>query len=319
MNYLLLLLITATVFINGATDACGTIASAVSCGAVSYRRAAILAAVMNIVGGAVSCLFFYSVRESVAELAAFPDKYAASAVYVVMATVIVWACGAWMLGLPTSESHAILAASAGASFALNGKIPHGVFLVLCGLLLSVILSGIAGFFAARTVAYIYRRRTSSCRTASVPFARSQIAAIIASAFLHGSQDTQKFLALMLAAMPVISGEASVGAAILCCTVMGIGTLFGGRKSVRKIGSEMTALTPVGAIASDAANAAVLLILTLAGYPVSTTHTKAIAMLGASVSGCGKPDSRCASGLVSAWFLTFPVCGIMGYLGALVIM
>ena len=94
--------------------------------------------------------------------------------------------------------------------------------------------------------------------------------------------------------------------------MGAGTAVGGRRIIRAVGQDMTPLMPYQGFAADTAAVACLLLATAGGLPVSTTHTKTCAVMGAGAAGGGKVDRRIAGRMVLAWLLTFPACALLGY-------
>ncbi len=138
------------------------------------------------------------------------------------------------------------------------------------------------------------------------------------AFCHGAQDGQKFLGVLLLAEALRAGRppqlesAPLWEALLCALVMGAGTAVGGRRIIRAVGQDMTPLMPYQGFAADTAAVACLLLATAGGLPVSTTHTKTCAVMGAGAAGGGKVDRRIAGRMVLAWLLTFPACALLGY-------
>ena len=150
------------------------------------------------------------------------------------------------------------------------------------------------------------------------FRRGQVAGAAAMAFLHGAQDGQKFMGIFLLACTLAAGGGSGGFRIppwlmvLCASVMALGTLIGGRRIVDTLGRGMGELSPREGFAADLGGAACLLACTLAGLPVSTTHAKTAAMLGAGAA-CGRgADRRVFWEMALAWLLTFPGCGLLGF-------
>ena len=131
-----------------------------------------------------------------------------------------------------------------------------------------------------------------------------------TAFLHGAQDGQKFLGVLALILTLEGNKFSLPgwSPWGCAALMAIGTLVGGRRIVETVGEKMVRLTPRSGFAAELGCAAALSICTLLGLPVSTTHAKTAAILGAGAS----PDGRVASSLGAAWLLTFPVCGALSF-------
>ncbi|MDE6954711.1 MAG: inorganic phosphate transporter, partial [Oscillospiraceae bacterium] len=114
------LLTLAVIFVNGWTDAPNAIATAVGSGALTFRRGVVLAAACNFAGAALACLCFPAVADTVGELVAFGDpRSAAAALNAALLSIVLWAVAAWRFGLPTSESHALLAGLSGGALALG--------------------------------------------------------------------------------------------------------------------------------------------------------------------------------------------------------
>ncbi len=304
------LLVLCVILVNGWTDAPNAIATAVGSGALTFRKAAALAAVCNFLGCAAAAVLFPAVAVTVGELIDFQgsERAALTALCAAMLSILIWAVLAWRFGLPTSESHGLIAGLSGAALALGGQVgmDGGAWArVLLGLALSLAAGALAGRWAERWLAGV------ECDAA-----RWQRFAAGGMAFLHGAQDGQKFMALLLMAEGIgqADGMSALPLALLCAGVMALGTALGGRPIVEKVGSELTPLTPKGGLAADLGAGACLLACSLLGLPVSTTHTKVAAVCGV---GWGKGGSgvelRPALEIAGAWALTFPVCAALSFL------
>ena len=306
------LLTLGVLLVNGWTDAPNAIATTVASGALPFPAAAALAAVCDLLGALLAAALFPAVTETVLDLARFGgDRQAAlRALCAALGAVVLWSTAAWVFGLPTSESHGLLAGLTGAALALEGG---GADLRAWGrVLLALPLSmGLGWLLAKVLISGTERRRSASfCR-------RAQRAAAAAMALLHGAQDGQKFLGVLLLGLSLAAGRerpaapAPLWLAALCAGAMALGTALGGRRIVDTVGRDMVALDPSRGLAADLAGAGSLLVCTLLGLPVSTTHTKTAAILGAG----RRPDWSVARSIALAWALTLPVCGLLGFLGA----
>ncbi len=299
------LLVLAVIFVNGWTDAPNAIATAVGSGALSFRRAVVLAAVCNFSGAALACLCFPAVADTIGELVLFADPQgAAAALNAALLSIVLWAVSAWRFGLPTSESHALLAGLSGAAAALGAgaaQLNAGAWLrALAGLALSLPAGMLAGRLLRRVLAGRVLRPASWQRGAAA-----------LTALLHGAQDGQKFLALLLLT-DGLDGEQSssrLALALLTAAVMALGTALGGKPIVEKVGTELASLSPTDGLAADLGAGAVLLVCSALGLPASTTHAKVSAVCGA---GRGA-DRRVMGQMAGAWVLTFPACGVMAFL------
>ena len=299
------LLVLAVIFVNGWTDAPNAIATAVGSGALTFRRGVWLAAGCNFAGAALACLCFPAVADTMGELVSFSDPgSAAAALNAALLAIVLWAVSAWRFGLPTSESHALLAGLSGGAFALGAgaaSLNAGAWLrALAGLALSLPAGVAAGRLFRRLLAGRVRRAAAWQRGAAA-----------LTALLHGVQDGQKFLALLLLT-DGLDGERShsrLALALLTAGVMALGTALGGKPIVEKVGTELAALSPAEGLAADLGAGAVLLVCSALGLPASTTHAKVSAVYGA---GRGA-DKRVMGQMAGAWALTFPACGGMAFL------
>ena len=239
--------------------------------------------------------------------------------------IVLWATAAWWFGIPTSESHALIAGISGAAIAMHGGFSgiNGAewVKVLYGLLLSTLLGFAMGYFSAKLTALLFRR--CERRKADNFFGYAQIAGGAAMAFMHGAQDGQKFMGVFLLGLFLAQGKAGVTSfhvpvwlMILCSIVMALGTSIGGYRIIKAVGMDMVKLEKYQGFSADLAGAGCLLISSLTGLPVSTTHTKTTAIMGV---GAAKRLSFVNWGVVKemvlTWVLTFPGCGIIGYLMA----
>lgn len=299
------LLVLAVIFVNGWTDAPNAIATAVGSGALTFRRGVALAAVCNFAGAALACLCFPAVAATMGELVAFSDPRASlAALNAALLSIVLWAVAAWRFGLPTSESHALLAGLSGGALALGGGLAQlnaGAWLqALAGLGLVLPAGAMAGRLFRRLLEGRVRRA-----------ALWQTGAAALTALLHGAQDGQKFLALLLLTHGLDGGggAAHLGLALLTAGAMALGTAFGGKPIVEKVGTELADLSPADGLAADLGAGAVLLACSALGLPASTTHAKVAAVCGAG----READRRVMGQMAGAWAFTFPACGAMAFL------
>ncbi len=298
------LLVLAVIFVNGWTDAPNAIATAVGSGALTFRRGVAMAAVCNFAGAALACLCFPAVAATVEGLVDFADpRAAAAALNAALLAIVLWAVAAWRFGLPTSESHALLAGLSGGALALGGGLAQlnaGAWLrTLAGLALSLPAGALAGRLLRGVLAGRVRRPD-----------RGQCWAAALTALLHGVQDGQKFLALLLLVdgLDGAGGAPRMALALLTAGVMALGTALGGRPIVEKVGTQLADLSPADGLAADLGAGAVLLACSALGLPVSTTHAKV-----AAVCGAGRGADRQVMGqMAGAWALTFPACGAIAF-------
>ena len=314
----------AVILVNGWTDAPNAIATCVCTRAIAPRPAILMAAVFNFLGVYVMSSLNASVAMTICNMVDFgQDAHAAMiALCAAMVAIVLWATAAWYFGIPTSESHALIAGLTGAAVALNGSFAgvNGAewVKVVWGLALSTLLGFTLGLVSAFLTEFLFRR--ADRRKAGKFFKYAQVGGGAAMAFMHGAQDGQKFMAVFLLGVSLSQGNA--GAAtfqipiwlmVVCSAVMALGTSIGGMRIIKSVGMDMVKLRPHQGFAADTAAALCLLFSSLTGIPVSTTHTKTCAIMGVGASkGVRKVNWGTVSDLTLTWVLTFPGCGLIGY-------
>jgi PiT family inorganic phosphate transporter len=311
-----LVLVLAAEFVNGWTDAPNAIATVVSTRVLSPSQAVLMAAVLNIVGTLVTGT---AVASTIGTGIVRPEVISLPVVIAAMLTVIIWSIVGWFYGIPTSESHELVAALAGAGLATAGPsvlLWEGWSKVLIGLGFSTILGFSLGMIVM-TGLYWILRRTSRSSIRSV-FSRLQILSAAFMAFSHGSNDGQKFMGVFTLAL-VLGGKMAhfavpVWVMLLCGAVMGIGTALGGWRIIRTVGFKITKLEPVNGFAAESSGAFAILLASRFGIPLSTTHCIGTAIMGV---GATKRFSAVrwgiARNIVMAWIITFPVCAALGWI------
>ena len=198
------LLTLGVLLVNGWTDAPNAIAGAVVTGALSFRWAVLLAAVCNVLGVCCVTAVNASVAETVYSIASFSGgpRAASVALSAGMAGVVLWAAVCWWWGIPTSESHALVAGITGAAVALEGDVSCVRWESWEKVLLGLLLSTAAGFWAGRMAGRAARRWRGTDRL----FRCLQLPGAAATAFFHGAQDGQKFLGVFLLGVALVQGR-----------------------------------------------------------------------------------------------------------------
>ncbi|MFH1679491.1 MAG: inorganic phosphate transporter [Candidatus Eisenbacteria bacterium] len=305
-------------FVNGWTDAPNSIATVVSTRVLSPGAAVVMAVGLNILGALSGTAVAATIGKGIIE----PDFVTPATVGAAMVGIIFWSTLAWVYGLPTSESHALVAGLTGAGLAVKGPsilLAEGWQKVGLGLLFSTFLGfGVALFLMTLVYRLFYKTPPGRIRTI---FSRLQIFSAAFMAFSHGSNDAQKFMgafALTLYAGGLISEfHVPIVVILLCAGTMGIGTAVGGWRIIRTLGTRVTRLEPVHGFAAETGAATVIEIASRFGIPLSTTHTISTAIMGVgSTRRLSAVRWGVAGEIVSAWVLTFPICGILGYLSVI---
>ena len=314
------------ILVNGWTDAPNAIATCVSTRAINVRKAIIMAAVFNFIGVLVMTMLAPAVAATIYKMVDFggDSKQALIALCAAMAAIVIWATVAWYFGIPTSESHALIAGISGAAVAVQNSFaginPAEWVKVLYGIFLSTLLGFGLGFVSAKLTVFLFKNQ-NRLKTERF-FSGAQVAGGAAMAFMHGAQDGQKFMAIFLLGAALAEGNGGTAGAqfavpiwlmVLCSLVMGLGTSIGGYRIIKSVGMDMVKLKPYQGFAADFSATLCLLLSSLTGIPVSTTHTKTTAIMGV---GAARRMSNVNWGvvkeLVLTWVFTFPGCGLLGF-------
>ncbi|MCI8501385.1 MAG: inorganic phosphate transporter [Oscillospiraceae bacterium] len=319
------LLTLSVIMVNGWTDAPNAIATCVSTRSMGVFPAIIMAAVMNFIGVFAMTALNATVAETIYHMVDFKGESHQSlvALCAAMSAIVVWAVAAWYFGIPTSESHALIAGLSGAAVALqNGweGINAGEWVkVIYGLALSTLLGFGLGWLSTKLTETVFRQAD---RRKTSPFFRwAQIIGGGAMAFMHGAQDGQKFMGIFLLGVFLAQGNAEVSnfvipvwLMILCSAIMALGTSIGGCRIIKSVGMDLVKLDKHQGFSADLAGAACLLIASCSGLPVSTTHTKTTAIMGVGAARrLGSVNWGIVREMMLAWIFTFPGCGAIGYL------
>lgn len=318
------ILILGVILVNGWTDAPNAIATCVSTRAISVRKAIIMAAIFNFLGVLIMTSVNASVAFTIYNMVDFggDSHLALIALCAAMAAIVIWATAAWYFGIPTSESHALIAGISGAAVAIQNSF-EGIngsewVKVLYGIVLSTILGFILGFISSKIIVLLFsnQNRLKSERF----FSGAQIAGGAAMAFMHGAQDGQKFMAIFLLGAAMANGQSDASnfvvplwLMVLCSAVMGLGTSIGGYRIIKSVGMDMVKLKPYQGFAADFAATICLLLSSVTGIPVSTTHTKTTAIMGVGAARrMSNVNWSVVKELVMTWVFTFPGCGLLGF-------
>ncbi len=313
------------ILVNGWTDAPNAIATCVTTRSMKPKAAILMAAVMNFLGVFVMTMLTPKVAETISNMVKFPagNGDASIALCAALFSIVVWATAAWAFGIPTSESHALIAGLTGAAVGLHDNFDGVVWSewikVVYGLFLSVFLGFFAGFLVTKAVEAVCRGMD---RVKTVKFFKgAQVVSAGSMAFMHGAQDGQKFMGIFLLGITLMEGG-SVGDGfviepwlmVLCSLIMALGTSMGGEKIIKTVGMDMVKLETYQGFSADLSASLCLVLASVFGLPVSTTHTKTTAMMGVGASRrLSAINLGTVKEMVWAWVLTFPGCGLLSYL------
>lgn len=312
------------IVVNGATDAPNAIATVVSTRCMGPKSAILMAAVCNFFGLLLITLVSSAVASTIFHMVDFGgDSHAALlALLAAMVAIIVWGVVAWLFGIPTSQSHSLIAGLTGAAVALQGGF-SGInwnewVKVIYGILLSTFLGFGFGWLVSKSLARVCRGFNRG--RLDHFFRGAQIVAGAGVAFMHGAQDGQKFMSVFVLAITLAIGMGSADQMILplwlmlfCALNMGLGTAIGGKRIIKSVGMDMVKLEKYQGFAASFAATVCLLAATFGGLPVSTTHTKTTAIMGVGAAKSPRTVKwSIAIDMIKTWVLTFPGCGLLGF-------
>ena len=328
---LIVILNLGVIIVNGATDAPNAITTVVSTRSMKPRKAIMMAACCNFFGLLIISSFNNAVANTIFKMVDFGgDSHTALvALLAAMIAIIVWGLTAWYFGIPSSQSHSLIAGLTGAAIALQsgfGGVNGAEWAkVIYGILLSTFMG-----FGLRLVGCPGHQADPSMPPRDARWiaasADMQIGTSAAAAFMHGAQDGQKFLSIFILAIALnmhfdvsaVSdlGQMPVWLMLIVALCMGTGTAIGGERIIKNVGMNMTKLEPYQGAAASLSSVICLVVSTFGGLPVSTTHANTTAIMGVGAAKRAKAVKWDIAGdMVLTWILTFPGCGLMGYVFA----
>ena len=327
-NPLLFVAVTLTlgvILVNGWTDAPNAIATCVVTRCMSPKAAILMAAVFNFLGVFVMTKISSEVTETVTKMVNFGENEEKTIIIVLcaaMLAIVIWATLAWVFGIPTSESHALIAGLTGGAMALNGMdavVWSQWSKVLVGIVISVVLGFGLAWIIGKLVTWICHKMN---RPKTEPFFKgAQIIGAASMAFMHGAQDGQKFMAIILLCVFTLQGSGAGSTfnipawlMIVCSLVMAAGTAIGGKKIIKSVGMDMVKLEKYQGFSADIASTISLVFCSVFGLPVSTTHVKTTSIMGVgAVKRVSAINFGVVKEMVMTWILTFPGCGLLAFL------
>ncbi|WP_460799482.1 inorganic phosphate transporter [Microbacterium sp. GXF0217] len=318
-------------FTNGFHDTANAMATPIATGALKPKTAVLLAAVLNLVGAFLSTEVSKTISGGIikedAILAAGADLFLAL-IFAGLIGAITWNMLTWLLGLPSSSSHALFGGLIGATLvgAGLGGIDFGMVLskIVLPALIAPVTAGIIAF-AATKIAYSITRRYDSKPDGRDGFRWGQIFTSSLVALAHGTNDAQKTMGVITLALITIgwqSGEhhePEFWVIVACAFTIALGTYLGGWRIIRTLGKGLTDVKPAQGFSAESSTAATILASSALGFALSTTQVASGSVIG---SGLGRRGStvrwRTAGRIAIGWLLTLPAAGAVGALAALLV-
>jgi len=302
-------------FLNGLHDAANSIATIVSTRVLSPRYAVAWAAFFNFIAFAI---FGLHVATTIGTGIVAPNIISDQVLFGALMGAIVWNIVTWLAGIPSSSSHALVGGLVGAGVCKagwNAVVWQGLGKTIWAIVLSPATGFVIALVLVLIVSWAFIRVTPF--KADKIFRHVQFLSASAYSLGHGGNDAQKtmgIIAALLFAHNLESGSFHVPfwVVMACQTAMAMGTLFGGWRIVRTMGSRITHLTPMQGVCAETAGSITLFMATYMGVPVSTTHTITGAIVG--VGAARRVNAvrwNVAKDIVVAWIVTMPAAGLIG--------
>jgi len=299
-------------FLNGLHDSSNVVATMISSRAMAPRVALLISAAAHFAG---PFLFGVAVATTIGQDVVDPTAINSTVIIAALGSAIIWNVITWRLGWPSSTSHALVGGLVGAVAAAAGFGTirlAGLEKVLIALFLSPVLGLVLGYLILRLIYFLSRGATPGVNTL---FKRAQWATSIALALSHGTNDAQKTMGI-LAMATVTTGyvtqfQVPWWVIAISAGAMALGTLSGGWRLIRTLGSKFYKIRPVHAFGSQLTSAIIILGAALLGGPVSTTQVVSSAIMGVgSADRVSKVRWTVARDIATAWLLTIPVSALL---------
>ena len=297
-------------FINGFHDTANAIATAVSTRALKARHAILMAATMNFIWA----LLFTGVAKTITGDIVDPFSLTDGSVVILAALIagIFWNLFTWYFGIPSSSSHALIGAIAGAAIASAG---FGIleYKGFIRIIMALILSPLLAFTVGYTVYSIFKvilKDRNLART-NRNFRVFQIFTAATQALSHGMNDAQKAMGVitmaLIAANLQTTTDIQFWVQLACASAMGLGTAVGGWKIIKTVGGNIMKIKPANGVAADLSSAMVIFGATFIHLPVSTTHVVSSSILGVGSSHRIKGVKwTTAQRMIITWVITLPI-------------
>jgi PiT family inorganic phosphate transporter len=315
-------------FTNGFHDTANAMATPIATGALKPRTAVMLAAGLNLVGAFLSTEVSKTISGGIVREDQIHGDLFPALIFAGLIGAITWNMLTWLLGLPSSSSHALFGGLIGATLVgigMNG-IDFGAVLskVVLPALIAPVTAGLIAFLATK-LAYLITRRYDGKPDGRSGFRWGQIFTSSLVALAHGTNDAQKTMGVITLALITVgwqSGahhEPQLWVIIACACTIALGTYLGGWRIIRTLGKGLTDVKPAQGFAAETSTAATILASSALGFALSTTQVASGSVIG---SGLGRRGSavrwRTAGRIAIGWVLTLPAAAAVGALAALIV-
>ncbi len=315
-------------FTNGFHDTANAMATPIATGALKPKTAVLLAALLNLVGAFLSTEVAKTISGGMIREDEINHSLMPSLIFAGLIGAITWNMLTWLLGLPSSSSHALFGGLIGATLVGVGVsgVDFGIVLskVILPALIAPLTAGIIAF-AATKIAYSVTRRYDNKPDGRSGFRWGQIFTSSLVALAHGTNDAQKTMGVITLALITVGWQSAahhepqLWVIIACAFTIALGTYLGGWRIIRTLGKGLTDVKPAQGFSAESSTAATILASSAFGFALSTTQVASGSVIG---SGLGRRGStvrwRTAGRIGIGWLLTLPAAGGVGALAALLV-
>lgn len=316
-----LVIVTALIFdfTNGFHDTANAMATSIATGALKPKTAVIAAGTLNLIGAFLST----EVAKTISGGIINEQQVTISAAFIFAGLVgaIIWNLITWLVGLPSSSSHALFGGLVGA--VIVGAGVEGVNFaavltkVLIPALVSPVVAGLAAFCAVKLIFFVVRKMEEGQIESGFRHGQTVTACLVALS--HGTNDAQKTMGIITLTLIAVGFQPSgsgpeLWVVAICGLAIALGTYMGGWRVIRTLGKGLTEISTPQGFAAEAASATTILVSSHMGFALSTTQVCSGSIIG---TGLGKKGNKVnwgvAGKMVIAWLVTFPAAGIVGAL------
>ncbi|MCI1857535.1 MAG: inorganic phosphate transporter [Sporolactobacillus sp.] len=307
-------------FINGFHDTANTIATSVSTRALRPTAAIILAGTMNFLGA----IMFTGVAQTISQGIIDPfsihnETIGLIIVLAALISAILWNLATWLLGIPSSSSHAVIGSLAGASVSALGfgALNYTGFIeIFEALIFSPIAAITLGFLIMKVLAILFRN--FSLVKTNRRFRKFQILTAALQSFAHGTNDAQKTMGIITMALVASNYldkvEIPMWVRVASGIAMALGTSVGGWRIIKTVGTKIMKIEPINGAAADLSSATIIFGFTFIHFPVSTTHVITSSILGVGAAERVRGVNwGVALNIVITWIITLPLTALMSFL------
>lgn len=312
-------IIVMLILTNAITDAPNAISTIVGTKTMKFKNAACLSAAFNFLGTFIMSFISISVANCISSMVKFENGTNAMLVLATaMCSVIIFALIAMWFGIPTSETHGLIAGLTGSTIALYG-IEAINFQEWKNVIIGVVWSILGTYIITKIVVKVSRKYIEKIKENIIK--KYQIIGCCAMSFIHGAQDGQKFIGILIIFFSIINNSGieeaikpleNIWVIIFVSILMSFGISIGGRRIVDNIGSNMAKITNRQGLITEISTFITLFIASITGLPVSTTHVKSLSIIAVAKSYKTEINKREVKNIIKAWIYTFPICGAISY-------